>query len=48
MLKSYGVMKHKWKILNSLLPNSVNLEFLRSLDSLKNGTEMKYVLTYFD
>lgn len=44
---SWNVETQK-KILDSLLPNSINMEFIRSLDSIRNGTDMKYFLTYFE
>ncbi|OXA45112.1 hypothetical protein Fcan01_20062 [Folsomia candida] len=42
----HGTDKYNRKVLHSLLPNSINIEFVTSLDSLRNGIEMKYFLTY--
>ncbi|OXA45135.1 hypothetical protein Fcan01_20065 [Folsomia candida] len=48
MKKWHGRDKYKRKVLNSLLPNSVNMEFITSLNSLRNGIEMKYFLSYVE
>lgn len=41
-----GENKYARKVLASLLPNSINLEFNRSADTLRNGVEMNFFLNY--
>lgn len=36
------------RFLRSLLPNSISLEFLKSVDTMKHGLEMNYFLNYLD
>lgn len=40
--------KYQRKVIASLLPNSINLEVLSSLDTLRNGIDMKYFLNFLD
>lgn len=39
---------YRKRLLDSMLPNSICLEFLRSVGTIHNGVEMKYFLNYLD
>lgn len=42
----YGNHKYESRVIKSLLPNSMNVEFVNSLKTLVNGIEMNYFLNY--
>lgn len=47
MRVEHGGNKYRRKMLNCLLPNTINLEFLETVETLKNGIGMQYFLNYF-
>lgn len=48
MRRKHGTDKWRRRVLAALLPNSINLEFINSLDTLVNGLRMKYFLSFID
>lgn len=38
--------KYKRKVLTALLPNSVNLEMIGSVDTMRNGIQRNYYLNF--
>lgn len=46
MTRDSGRNRYKRKVVGALLPNTVKLELLVSLDSIRNGVEMRYFLRY--
>lgn len=48
MRRIHGTDRYKRRLLNARLPNAINLEFLRSVDSIKNGIETEYFLNFLD
>lgn len=43
----HGDNKYARKVFSALLPNSINLELIRSVDTLKNGVETNFFLRFF-
>lgn len=46
MYKLYGRRKYERKVLRSQTPNSVNLEFMGSVETIRDGIQAKYFLNY--
>lgn len=48
MATFYGTSKYRRRVVGALLPNWINLEFVSSVESLKNGIGMDYFLRYVE
>lgn len=48
MMKKYGMDKYKRRVLRAMLPNCINLEFISSVDTIKNGIGMDYFIRYVE
>lgn len=46
MLYNHGNDKVRRRVVKSLLPNSINLEYLGSVETIRRGIEMDYFLNY--
>ncbi|OXA48106.1 hypothetical protein Fcan01_16878 [Folsomia candida] len=48
LLTNHGNDKYRRRLVRSLLPNSISLEFVDSVDTIRNGIGMVYFLRYLD
>lgn len=48
MKDTHGTKRYRRKVLRSLLPNSINLEFLGSAKTMREGIGMDYFLRYIE
>lgn len=48
MITRYGSTRYKRKVLGTLLPNCINLEFISSVDTIHNGIGMDYFIRYVE
>lgn len=48
LFMDHGKDKNRGKIVRSLQPNSISLEFLDSVDTIRNGIGMDYFVRYFE
>lgn len=48
LLMNHGKDKYRRRVVQSLLPNSISLEFLDSVDTIRNGVGTSYFLRYLD
>lgn len=46
LLSDQGIDKYRRRVLRSMLPNSISLEFIDSVDTIRNGIGMDYFLRY--